>query len=163
MYKSARDSEPDDKDEVSQEVKKLAREICDNTDAMNDLSTSTMKHVKEIKSDMKVMSVDMQSDLNILRQHSTKTDSNVDKLVVSTKKTQQDISNLSVKMIKISSDAARHEEAQADAIKFEAAIESELAKVSDQKQQQDIKIEELIKQIKDLEEKIPDKDKTLKK
>ena len=67
---------------------------------------------------MKVMSVDIQSDLNVLRQHSTKTDSSVDKLEVSTKKTQQDISNLSVKMSKISSDTARHEEAQADAMKF---------------------------------------------
>ena len=100
MYKSARDSEPDDKDEVSQEVKKLAREICDNTDAMNDLSTSTMKHVKEIKSDMKIMSVGIKSDLNVLREHSTKTDSNVDKLEVSTKKTQQDIHNFSADTIK---------------------------------------------------------------
>ena len=62
-------------------------------------------------------------------------------------------------MSKISADAIRHEEAQADAIKFEAAIESELEKVLDQKQQQDIKIEELMKQIKDLAEKIPDGEK----
>ena len=42
MFKSAQDSESDDNDEINQEVKKLARNVCDNADAMNDLSTSVM-------------------------------------------------------------------------------------------------------------------------
>ena len=86
MYKSARDSESDDNDEINQEVKKLARNVCDNADAMNDFSTSVMQHIKEIKSNMKELIIDIQSGLNVLSQDSNKTDSNVDKLVVSTKK-----------------------------------------------------------------------------
>ena len=39
---------------------------------------------------------------------------------------------------------------------MENAVESALIKVSDEKHQKDFKIEELTKQIKDLEEKIPD-------
>ena len=156
MYKSARDSESDDKDEVSQEMKKIAREVGDNTNGMNDLSTSTIKHVKEIKSDMKSMSVGIKSDFIFIKDQATNLESYVDNLEISTKKTQQDVSNLLVKVNKISADTIKHEEAQANTKKFEDAIESALTKVSDEKHQQDIKIDELMKQIKDLEEKIPD-------
>ena len=64
-------------------------------------------------------------------------------------------------MIKISSGTAKHEEAHAKVIKLEAAIETELAKVSDQKLQQDIKIENLMQRIKDLEGKIPDEEEAM--
>ena len=105
-----------------------------------------------------MLNIDIQGGLNVLSQDSYKTDSNMDKLVASTNKTQHEVSNLSDKMIKISSDAAKREEAHAKVIKLEAAIEMELAKVSDQKLQQDIKIENLMQRIKDLEGKIPEEE-----
>ena len=129
MYKSSRDSESDDNEEINQEVKKLAKGVCVNTDAVNDLSTSVMKHKKEIKSDMKELSIDIQSELNVLAQDSNLTDFNVDKLVESTKKTQQEVSNLSAKMTKISSDTAKREESHAKVVKLEALIEMEMAKI----------------------------------
>ena len=82
MYKSARDSESDDKDEVSQEMKKIAREVGDNTNAMNDLSTSTIKHVKEIKSDMKTMSVGVKSDFIFMKEKVDNLESYVDNIAM---------------------------------------------------------------------------------
>ena len=119
MYKSSRDSESYDNDEINQEVNKLTKGVCDNADAVNDLSTSVMKLIKEVKSDVKEMNIDIQSGLNILSQDSCWTDSNLDKLVESTKKTQQEVSNLSAKMIKISTDTAKREEAHAKVIELE--------------------------------------------
>ena len=74
--------------------------------------------------------------------------------MASTKKTQQEVSNLSAKMIKISSDTAKCAEAHAKVIKVEASIETEMAKVSDQKLQQDVKIENLMQRVNDLEGKM---------
>ena len=59
-------------------------------------------------------------------------------------------------MTKISSDTAKREESHAKVVKLEASIETEMAKVSNQKLQQDVKIENLMKRINDLEENIPD-------
>ena len=125
---------------------------------MNDLTTSVMQHIKEIKSDMKELSVDIQSNLNVLSQDLYETNSNVDKLLVYSEKTQQEVSNLSDKMIKISSGTAKQEKVRAKLISFEDAVETELANVSDQKLQQDIKIEVLMKRIQDREGKIPDEE-----
>ena len=82
MYKSAHDSESDDKDEVSQEMKKIAREVGDNTNTMNDLSTSTIKHVKEIKSDMKTMSVGVKSDFIFMKEKVDNLESYVDNIAM---------------------------------------------------------------------------------
>ena len=77
-------------------------------------------------------------------------------LLKSKEKTEKDISNLSKKVVKMSSEAAVQEETHAKVIKLEASLESEMAEITNQKSQQDVKIEELIKKINEMESKLSD-------
>ena len=63
----------------------------------------------------------------LLNQDSHLTDTNLDKLMESSKKTQQDMSNLSVEVLKISSDTAKREESYAKIIKLGASLETGIA------------------------------------
>ena len=66
------------------------------------------------------------------------------------KKTQQDVSNLSTKVLKISSDTAKCEELYAKVIKLGASLETEMADLSNQNSQQDEKTKELISKVNGL-------------
>ena len=57
MYKSSQDSESEDNEMVNHEVKKISRGVSINADAINDLSTSVMKLINEVKSDQKLLIV----------------------------------------------------------------------------------------------------------
>lgn len=116
-----------------------------------------MKQIKEVKSDQKSLedqTMENTNYLEVMDQNSRATDKNLDNLTNTSLNTKEEMSNLTAKVSKISSNIAKREEACANVLTMGAAIETELAKSSDWNIDRDVKIERLINKINDLEEKI---------